>query len=115
MVLIASDKPHRYSNLALNKLMDHQVPVVAIGRRESEVRGLTFLTGQPHFDDIHTLTLYLNPVNQLPFYDYILNIKPKRVIFNPGTENRELQGMLDEHSISWEESCTLVLLSTDQF
>ena len=96
-------------------LMDHDVPVVAIGRRPEVVRGIQYMTGQPMVDAIHTITLYLNPTNQLPFYDYILKIRPKRVIFNPGTENRELQNLLNGHQIQWEESCTLVLLASNQF
>ena len=115
LVLIASSKADRYSYRAIELLQEYQVPVVAIGRRPGAINGLNFLTGQPFVEGIDTLTLYLNPFNQKGFYDYIVSLKPNRVIFNPGTENLELQELLDNHSIYWEESCTLVLLRTNQF
>jgi len=115
LVLIASPKPERYAYKAVKMLVYYGHNVVPIGRREGEIDGLKFLTGKPLVDGIHTLTLYLNPFNQKDFYQYILALAPKRVIFNPGTENKELQQMLDLNKIQWEEACTLVLLSTGQF
>ena len=114
-VLIASPKEDRYSNKAVRMLLDNNVEVVPIGYRTGLVQNIEIIVGRPEVENLHTLTLYLNPKNQKVFYDYILGLKPKRVIFNPGTENEELQKMLDEQDISWEEACTLVLLSTNQF
>lgn len=114
-VLVASPKPERYSNMAVKLLMEHQIPVFAIGRRSCKANGFNIISGQPKIDHLHTLSLYLNPQNQMPFYDYILALKPRRVLFNPGTENDELQALLTAEGIEWEEACTLVLLRTHQF
>ena len=115
MVLIASDKADRYSYKAVNMLVENSVPVVAISRRPGNISDTQFIQGKPIVDGIHTLTLYLNPINQKDFYSYILAINPQRVIFNPGTENPELQDLLNKDGIEWEEACTLVLLRTNQF
>ena len=66
-------------------------------------------------NDIDTVTLYLNAGRQLAYYDYILSLKPKRIIFNPGTENDELEQLAAENNIEALEACTLVLLSTGQY
>ena len=115
MVLIASPKPDRYSFMAVKLLAENEVPVVAIARRHGYIDDIELLVGRPQINDIHTLSLYLNPTNQRDFYDYILALAPKRVIFNPGTENEELQKMLNQKKIHWEEACTLVLLRTRQY
>jgi len=115
MVLIASEKEDRYSNKAVKSLLENSVPVVAVSRKPGSIGDLTFLTGKPLVDGIDTLTLYLNPFNQKSFYSYILELNPRRVIFNPGTENPVLQNLLDEQDIEWEEACTLVMLATNQF
>lgn len=115
MVLGASQNPSRYSNLAIRMLQEYDHDVLAVGRREGEVNGVAINTQWPNHQDIHTLTLYLNAQNQVPHYQEILNLKPKRVIFNPGTENHELQDKLNEAGIEFLEACTLVMLRTNQF
>lgn len=115
LVLGASDNPSRYSFLALNKLVDYGHPVVAVGLKEAVVAGVQIQTGHPDFDGIDTITLYLNPKNQEQYYDYILSLNPKRVIFNPGTENPELYRLLRGNGITPEPACTLVLLSVNQY
>ncbi len=115
LVLGASTNPARYSNIAINRLVGSNQPVVAVGRREGNVAGIDIQTGQPDVEDIDTVTLYLNPTNQKEYYDYILSLKPKRVIFNPGTENDELEAKLAAANIYPQEACTLVLLSTGQY
>lgn len=115
LVLGASTNPDRYSNMAINSLTKHEHPVVAIGRREGSVAGVAFEVEQVPFEEIDTVTLYLNPKNQEQYYEYILSLKPKRVIFNPGTENPVLQNKLTAAGIAYEEACTLVLLSTNQY
>ena len=87
----------------------------AFGNREGEINGVSITKDLKPYTDIDTITLYLNPTNQKPFYDYILNLNPRRVIFNPGTENRELQGKLKNAGIEYEEACTLVLLSINKY
>jgi predicted CoA-binding protein len=86
-------KPARYSYLALKRLNAHQNPIVAIGKKSSKVDDVEIVTDKVAVDDIDTVTLYLNPVNQKPYYDYILSLNPKRIIFNPGTENEELYAL----------------------
>ena len=115
LVLVASAKPDRYSNKAVKLLMENDVPTIALSRRNGAIDDLEFLVGKPIVEGVHTITLYLNPYNQQEFYSYILSLNPKRVLFNPGTENPELQVLLDQDKIHWEEACTLVLLRTNQY
>jgi len=115
MVIGASENPERYSNKAIHRLVSHNHPVVAIGLRKGNVDGVEILTDRPELKDIDTITLYLNPNNQKPYYDYIISLKPKRIIFNPGTENRELEQMAEANGIQTMEACTLVLLGTGQY
>ncbi len=115
LVLGASLKSNRYSNLAINRLVSYKHDVEAIGLREGEVSGIKIKTELVDFENIHTITLYLNPNRQRQYYDYIVNLTPKRVIFNPGTENPELYEVLRKSSIEVEVACTLVLLSTNQY
>src|SRR4051794_1327668 len=90
VVLGASQNPGRYSNMAVKRLASHQHPVVAIGRRTGKINDIDIIKGQPVEEEVDTVTLYLNPQNQKEYYDYILSLNPKRIIFNPGTENDEL-------------------------
>jgi predicted CoA-binding protein len=115
VVLGASPNPSRYSNLAVNRLDAHNHPVVAIGLRTGKIGNVEVVTGRPAEEEVDTITLYLNPTNQKPFYDYILSLKPKRIIFNPGTENDELETMAQKQGIRTMEACTLVMLSTGQY
>ncbi|NII23672.1 CoA-binding protein [Pseudoflavitalea sp. X16] len=115
VVLGASDNPARYSFLAINKLRAHNHPVVAIGRKKSTVGDVNVQTEQQPAGDVDTVTLYLNPTHQKEYYDYILSLHPKRIIFNPGAENEELAAMAEKQGIQPMEACTLVLLSTGQY
>ncbi len=115
LVLGASSNPERYSFLAVNKLVKNNHPVIAIGNKKGKVGDIEIGTEQKPIEDIDTVTLYLNPQNQKPYYDYILSLKPKRIIFNPGTENEELQNLAKKNYINVMEACTLVLLSTSQY
>lgn len=115
LVLGASNNSDRYSFLAMNKLKAYGHPVVAIGKRPAEVNGINIITDKPALTDVNTVTLYLNPANQIPYYDYILSLKPKRIIFNPGTENPELAALAIANNIEPIEACTLVMLSTNQY
>lgn len=115
LVLGASTNPSRYSYLAMNRLSAYHHPVVAIGLREGKAGNVDIVTGQPKIEDVDTVTLYLNPTNQKPYYDYILSLRPKRIIFNPGTENWELEEMARKKGIKPMEACTLVMLGTGQY
>lgn len=115
LVLGASLKAERYSFKAISMLQEYRYEVVAHGLREGNVGNVTISTELISYSDIDTVTLYLNPKRQIEFYAYIISLKPRRVIFNPGTENPELYKLLRENDISFEESCTLVLLRTNQY
>jgi uncharacterized protein len=115
VVLGASENPSRYSYLAVNKLLAHQHPVVAIGKKEGNINATPIIINQPTLTDIDTVTVYLNPIHQKAYYDYILSLHPKRIIFNPGAENDELATLAVNNGIEPVEACTLVLLSTGQY
>ena len=115
LVLGASLKPNRYSNYAIQRLMAHDYEVVAIGLKEGIVDGVTIDIELKAYKDIDTVTLYLNAKRQVSYYDYIIGLKPNRIIFNPGTENPEFFQLLKENNIDFEIVCTLVLLSTNQY
>jgi predicted CoA-binding protein len=115
LVVGASENPERYSNKAIRALVSHQHEVVGIGLREGEVAGVTFNSEKKDFGNINTVTMYVGPQNQQEYYTYILNLKPQRVIFNPGTENPEFISQLKAAGIYPEIACTLVLLATGQY
>lgn len=115
LVIGASKNPTRYSNIAIHRLVAYHQQVVAIGLRKTEIAGVTISTGTPLFKNIHTVTLYLNPQRQEAYYDYIISLQPKRVIFNPGTENPFFYDLLTKSDITFEIACTLVLLGTNQY
>lgn len=115
VVLGASSNPARYSYLAIQRLRAHNHPVIAIGRRVGHVANIDITREHLKEMDVDTVTLYLNPVNQAEYYDYILNLHPKRIIFNPGTENDELIAKARENNIKPVIACTLVMLSTGQY
>lgn len=115
LVLGGSSNPERYSFLAINRLRKHEHPVVSIGSKEAVVADVKVVTDHPAFTDIDTVSIYLNPTRQQEYYDYILSLKPKRIIFNPGAENEELKQLALKNDIQPMEACTLVLLSTGQY
>ena len=115
LVLGASENPSRYSYLAVKKLLAHQHPVVAVGKRAGVLNGVTIEKEKKDWPGIDTVTLYLNPQNQKQYYDYLISLKPRRIIFNPGTENEELYALAKKNGIQVQEACTLVLLSTGQY
>lgn len=115
VVLGASANPDRYSFLAVNKLKAFKHPVVAIGKRAGTVGDTPILAAPEPQEGVDTVTLYLNPTNQQPYYDYILGLKPQRIIFNPGTENPELMRKAREQNIEPVVGCTLVMLSAGMY
>ena len=115
LVIGASLKESRYSNICVKTLVSGQFPVAAIGLREGLINKTFVQTGFPELQNIHTVTLYLGPSNQHPFYDYIMKLNPERVIFNPGTENKKFEDLLIANNIVAEENCTLVLLRSGMY
>ena len=115
LVLGASSKPDRYAFKAITKLVEKGHSVIAIGQNAGEVAGITIRTKNIPLANIDTVTLYLNPARQRDYYNYIVETKPKRVVFNPGTENPEFYQLLELNKIKVEIACTLVLLATNQY
>ena len=115
LVLGATTKQDRYAYIAVNKLVEKEQSVLAIGHTAGEVAGVKIHTKQIPLKNIDTVTLYLNPKHQREYYNYIIQTKPKRVIFNPGTENPEFYQLLQSNGIKVEVACTLVLLATNQY
>lgn len=115
LVIGASENPERYSNMAVKKLVKHGHAVVAIGNKVGAIDQIKIETGKPVFTDIHTVSLYIRPDLQQDYVDYIKQLKPQRVIFNPGTENVQIENEFIESGIEITEACTLVLLSIDRF
>jgi|SRR5690606_169362 len=115
LVLGATPNPGRYANLASTRLISHGHPVVNVGLKKGEAAGVPIEKPEIIHPDIHTITMYVGPQNQPPLYDYILKTNPKRIIFNPGAENPELEAMAQERGIETIEACTLVMLSIGNY
>lgn len=115
LVLGASPNPERYGFKATAMLNEYHHPVVPYGIKGGAIDVLNIVTELPQDKDFDTVTLYVGPQNQQPYYDYIINLHPKRVVFNPGTENESFEKMLIEKGIQPVEACTLVLLRTGQY
>ncbi|NOY37202.1 MAG: CoA-binding protein [Chlorobi bacterium] len=115
VVIGASPNVERFSNKAVKLLREFEIPVVAVGFRPGSIGDVEIETGRPRVKNVHTVALYLGPAKQQILYDYILDLKPKRIIFNPGTENPELMEMADEQGIEIVENCLLVMLRSHLF
>lgn len=115
LVIGASENTSRYSNLAVQKLLSHNHPVVALGAKKGTIGNVPISTGKENFENIDTVTLYINPERQKEYYKYILSLHPNRIIFNPGAENEELEQLAEEKGIKTMEACTLVMLGTGQY
>lgn len=115
LIIGASTNPERYASKAANMLTQHGHSIVPMGLKKGIVAGAEIITNRPVLNDIDTVTLYLNPSNQKDWYTYLQELKPKRVIFNPGTENEELRIILESKGIETLEACTLVMLATGQY
>lgn len=115
VVLGASNNPIRYSYTAVKQLLHRGHEVIPVGIKKGAIEGVPIQNGTPELEDVHTITLYLNPQRQKEYYDYILGLQPQRIIFNPGTENPELLQLAKEQGIETEIACTLVMLSVGNY
>jgi len=115
LIIGASNNPERYAYKAAERLLSHGHEIELLGLRPVEVFGKTVDTEKKQYAGIDTVTLYVGPKNQPEYYEYVLALKPKRVVFNPGTENEEFENLLTKNGIEAEEACTLVLLGTGQY
>lgn len=111
LVLGATPNPARYAYLAVMRLRLHGHEVIPVGIRDGHIEGVEIQKGMPKIEGVDTVTLYLNAQRQREYYDYILSLQPKRIIFNPGAENPELSKLANENGIETVEGCTLVMLS----
>jgi predicted CoA-binding protein len=110
LVIGASENPERYSNMCLNLLHKMGFEALAVGNRAGFVGDVVIHKDMVHFDEVDTITLYINSKIQEDYYDYFLQLKPRRIIFNPGTENPILEKMAIENGIEPLNACTLVML-----
>ncbi len=116
LVLGATPNPERYAFKAANKLVSNGHEIVNVGIKTGEVAGEEILNGKPEVEGIDTVTLYVGPQHQTPYYEWLVeDVKPRRIIFNPGTENAELSMLARKAGIETEVACTLVLLATNQY
>ncbi|MBT8296720.1 MAG: CoA-binding protein [Maribacter sp.] len=115
LVFGASLKPDRYSNIAINRLAEKGIATKAFGLQVGVINGVEISTNLDNIQNIHTITLYLNPKRQENHYNDIINLRPARVIFNPGTENPQFYKLLEQNGVDVVIACTLVLLATNQY
>ncbi len=116
VVIGASLKPYRYSHTAVVMLERFRHPVVAVGLRKGTIGNTEIQTGKPEVEHVNTVTMYIGPAKQPEFYDYILNtLRPKRIIFNPGTENHAFEKLAKDQGIETINNCTLMMLSEGSF
>lgn len=115
LVIGGSDKRDRYSNKAIRKLIEYGHSVESVGLRESKVESVEIVTGKPDLEDIHTITMYIGPLKQPEYYKYIVALNPSRIIFNPGTENKELEAIANDNGMEVVRNCTLIMLDYGLF
>lgn len=115
VVLGASPNPSRFSHKAVKKLMRHDYEAVPVGKKEGSIAGKEILTGKPHIEDVHTVSLYIGSSRQKEYYDYVISLRPERVIFNPGTANPDFMDLLKQEGIDALNQCMLLMLNEEEF
>jgi predicted CoA-binding protein len=117
VIIGATTNPSRYAYIAAGMLNDYQHEIVPVGIKKGKVFGkeIEDIYKKPMIKGVDTVTLYIGPQHQSEWYNYILSLNPKRIIFNPGTENEEFEKLAEEQGIEALEACTLVLLRSHQF
>ena len=112
VVIGASTKEERYSNKCVRLLRKHKIETIAVGNKAGTIKDVEIQTSLPNVSKVETVTIYLTPQNQVEYYDYIIGLKPERILFPPGTENPEFYKKANAHGIETEEACPLVMLNT---
>jgi predicted CoA-binding protein len=115
VVLGASPNPERYSNKAVRRLISNNYQVIAIGKRNGFIGDVPIITEQPALKDVDTVLMYLAPYHQAEVFDYVLALRPKRVIFNPGTESPEFEQWLESYDIKIVHDCSLLMMASGRF
>ncbi|MCK4920635.1 MAG: CoA-binding protein [Bacteroidales bacterium] len=111
----ASPNPARFSNKMVKSLLENGYEPIPLGLRKGDISGIEILTGKPGITDLHTISLYLGASRQIDYYDYFLSLKPKRIIFNPGTYNYELIELAEKNNIECVVNCALIMLSNGKY
>jgi len=115
VVLGASPNPDRFSYKAVKRLTSNHYQVVAIGKRKGMIGDVPIINGQPEIKDVHSVLMYLAPYHQGEIFEYVVSLRPKRVIFNPGTESPEFEEWLESYNIEIVRDCSLVMMATGRF
>ncbi len=115
LIIGASSNPERYSFKAAEKLLANNHEIYMIGNKPGQLFDREIKKTPIELTDVDTVTMYVSAKNQPGYYDYILSLNPRRVIFNPGTENQDFSKQLEDNGIVAEEACTLVLLATNSY
>jgi len=115
VVIGASPNPERYAYQAVRSLKLHGHDVIAVGLRAGEIDGISIHVDKPKIDEVDTISLYVGPAHQSAWYEYMESLHPKRLILNPGTESKEIIDWAQEHNITVDQACTLVLLSIGSY
>ncbi|MBL7111434.1 MAG: CoA-binding protein [Bacteroidales bacterium] len=115
VVLGASSNHTKFSYKCIKSLIRHGFDAVPVGKKEGQIEGIDILTGQPEIEDVHTISLYLNASKQEEYYDYILSLNPKRVIFNPGAHNQDFIDRVKEQGIEVKSDCALLMLNSGSY
>ena len=115
VVIGASPNPERYSYLVTKMLQKAGHPVIALGLRDGIIGKVQIQKNRPEVNEVHTITIYLSEKNQIDWEEYILSLKPRRILFNPGAHNLDFAKRAEAAGIETENACTLVLLSTGGF
>jgi len=115
LVIGASTKPWRYSCKAIKSLRNHKHPVLTIELQKGIIDDVVITKELPAGKNVDTVTMYIGAERQKPYYDFLVMLNPRRVIFNPGAENQELSDLLSKNAIEVIEECTLIMLETGQY
>lgn len=115
LVIGASPNPVRFSNKMVKSLIRHGFIAVPLGIRKGEIAGIEILTKKIDMPDLHTISLYIGAARQPDYYDYIIHLNPKRIVFNPGTYNSELIEIAEQNNIQCIVDCALIMLSNGNY
>ena len=115
LVIGASTNVERYSNKCIKLLKEHKIRTYAIGNKEGTAYTVNIETGFPHYTDINTVAMYVSAKNQESYYDYLISLKPQRILFPPGTENPEFEIKARANGIITEQACPLVMLNVGTY
>ena len=115
LILGATTNPERYASIAAARLTRHGYDIIPVGIKQGTVQGKPILNGKPDVPEVDTVTLYVGPQHQPEYYDWLLRVAPRRIIFNPGTENAELMRLARENGIEVVVACTLVMLAAGSY